>query len=83
MRSNLDPFNVHEDPTLWDALKRVYLVDSSPYDTPKDYAEVDEPQVVRRFTLDTAIEDEGNNLSVGQVNFGLLLPAHLPNLVFS
>ena len=82
MRSNLDPFNVHEDATLWDALKRVYLVDSSPYDTPKEYAEADEPQVVRRFTLDTAIEDEGNNLSVGQVNIGLLLLAHLPNLVF-
>jgi len=77
LRSNLDPFNVREDATLWDALKRVYLVDSSPYDTPKKYAEVDEPQVVRRFTLDTVIEDEGNNLSVGQVDFGLLLPAHL------
>jgi len=76
MRSNLDPFNLHDDATLWDALKRVYLVDSSPYDSPstkKGTAQEDEVQNVKRFTLDSVIEDEGNNLSVGQARKTLTL----------
>ena len=70
LRSNLDPFNLHDDLTLWDALKRVNLVDSSPYDSPstsKEATQEDDVQTIQRFTLDTVIEDEGNNLSVGQV----------------
>jgi len=68
LRSNLDPFGVHEDAVLWDALKRSSLVEAT-----KD-ASLDLPQdangagtSVNRFTLDSLVEDEGNNLSIGQV----------------
>lgn len=64
LRSNLDPFNQFDDATLWDALKRSHLVDP----TKQDATEGREPEaaVSGRFTLDTVIEDEGSNLSVGQ-----------------
>ena len=70
LRTNLDPFNLHDDATLWDALKRSYLV----ADTSKRNSVVQEDDSssgvhtpVNRFTLDTVIEDEGGNLSIGQV----------------
>ncbi|KAF9979193.1 hypothetical protein BGZ73_004079 [Actinomortierella ambigua] len=36
IRSNLDPFQEHEDHEIWEALRRVHLV--NPYDTPSDAA---------------------------------------------
>jgi len=65
LRSNLDPFDQFDDAKLWDALKRSYLVEKA---KPQDGAEKGEPEAVAsgRFTLDTVIEDEGSNLSVGQ-----------------
>ena len=65
LRSNLDPFNQFEDTRLRDALKRSYLVDDA---KPPDAMGQGEPGAIGsgRFTLDTVIEDEGNNLSVGQ-----------------
>jgi len=60
LRSNLDPFNQFDDARLFDALKRSYLVDDA-----KPH-EATEATASGRFTLDTVIEDEGNNLSVGQ-----------------
>ena len=65
LRSNLDPFNEFDDAKLWDALRRSYLVDNT---KPHDATEEGEPEaaVVGRFTLDTVVEDEGSNLSVGQ-----------------
>ena len=71
LRSNLDPFGIHDDARLWDALKRAYLVDRPPA-AGKDILEDGESvpsgaqTPVNRFTLDTAIEEEGGNLSVGQ-----------------
>lgn len=77
LRSNLDPFNLHDDATLWDALKRSYLVPSEA--TKRDLgsglsSEEEEPASgsgmqtpTNRFTLDSVIEDEGSNLSIGQV----------------
>jgi len=64
LRSNLDPFDQFDDAKLWDALKRSYLVDNAT----RDVTEGGEPgaAVSGRFTLDTVIEDEGSNLSVGQ-----------------
>jgi ABC-type multidrug transport system fused ATPase/permease subunit len=50
-----------DDARLWDALKRAYLVDQV-----KQGAE-GEDESQNRFSLDTPIEDEGGNLSVGQV----------------
>lgn len=64
LRSNLDPFDQFDDATLWDALKRSYLVENA---KPQDGTEEGEPEAVSgRFNLDTVIEDEGSNLSVGQ-----------------
>jgi ABC-type multidrug transport system fused ATPase/permease subunit len=48
-----------DDARLWDALKRAYLVEQG------DNKGEDSQS---KFTLDTPIEDEGGNLSVGQVN---------------
>jgi ABC-type multidrug transport system fused ATPase/permease subunit len=78
LRSNLDPFGLHDDARLWDALKRSYLVeDTKRFSSAKDIeavAESDEDQRgtgastpnASRFTLDSPIEDEGSNLSIGQ-----------------
>jgi ABC-type multidrug transport system fused ATPase/permease subunit len=78
LRSNLDPFGLHDDARLWDALKRSYLVeDNRRFSSAKaEEAEVegDEDQHgtgasspnAPRFTLDSPIDDEGSNLSVGQ-----------------
>jgi ABC-type multidrug transport system fused ATPase/permease subunit len=61
----LDPFDQFDDVKLWDALKRSYLVDNP---KPQDAEEEGDqgPDTPKRFTLDTVIEDEGGNLSVGQ-----------------
>ena len=72
LRSNLDPFNLHDDATLWDALKRSYLVESTNRDSMiTKEEEATSPggtcMPVSRVGLDTIIEVEGGNLSVGQV----------------
>ena len=65
LRSNLDPFNQFEDARLRDALKRSHLVDNAKH---QDATEAGESEVAEssRFTLDTVVEEEGNNLSAGQ-----------------
>ncbi|KAF8585441.1 ABC protein [Ramaria rubella] len=74
IRSNLDPFSVYDDARLWDALRRAYLVDSPSEvdklnekeqdidDTPDSGAQTP----ASRFNLETIIESEGANLSVGE-----------------
>lgn len=57
-RTNLDPFGYYDDARLWDALRRSWLVERNPGGDPIAGAS--------RFTLDTPIEDEGANLSVGE-----------------
>ncbi|KAG0698327.1 ABC protein, partial [Suillus ampliporus] len=68
MRSNLDPFSQHSDAELWDALHRSCLVDSST--TSKHSSSSDgigsERTSASRHNLDTTIESEGANLSVGE-----------------
>ena len=83
LRSNLDPFNLHDDATLWDALKRSYLVPSEA-GTKRDSVVTlagsgggdgggsdrnngTKTSTTNQFTLDSMIEDEGSNLSIGQV----------------
>ena len=61
IRSNLDPFNQHEDARLYDALRRSYLIESAE----KERVEGQEANKTR-FTLDTIVEAEGANLSVGE-----------------
>jgi hypothetical protein len=56
---------------LWDALKRSYLVEPPKYDllitNSNDETPTEARTPLNRFTLDMVIEDEGGNLSVGQV----------------
>lgn len=94
LRSNLDPFNLHDDATLWDALKRSWLVRSDT-DTKRDSvtadsgisgsdeeggpASSDGHAPTNRFTLDTIIEDEGGNLSIGQRSLVSLARALVKN----
>ena len=69
MRSNLDPFGLYDDATLWAALKRACLVQSDNSET----SSLDEKRALdvsdgqRKLTLDTEIDAGGTNLSVGQV----------------
>ncbi|KAJ7758854.1 ABC transporter [Mycena maculata] len=66
LRSNLDPFNLADDATLWDALRRSYLVETMKQVGADDETPSGSNTPMNKFTLDTVIEDEGNNLSVGQ-----------------
>ncbi|KAG2140137.1 ABC protein [Suillus clintonianus] len=67
IRSNLDPFSQHSDAVLWDALHRSCLLDSS---TSKQSSSSDgvgsEQASTSRYDLDSIIESEGANLSVGE-----------------
>jgi ATP-binding cassette subfamily C (CFTR/MRP) protein 1 len=63
VRTALDPFSKYEDARLWDALRRSYLVETRP-STPID-AELS-LENRHRLTLDTVIEADGANLSVGE-----------------
>ncbi|KAG1750098.1 ABC protein, partial [Suillus lakei] len=68
IRSNLDPFSQHGDAELWDALHRSCLLDSST--TSKQSSSSDgvgiEQAPTSRHNLDSTIESEGANLSVGE-----------------
>lgn len=67
LRTNLDPFGLYEDQRLWDALRRSWLVDSPA--TTQHGEGVDSRRASTsgsRFTLDTPIDTEGSNLSVGE-----------------
>ncbi|KZO92802.1 ABC transporter [Calocera viscosa TUFC12733] len=70
LRSNLDPFGLYDDLKLWDALKRAYLVEESRVmgagPEEKDDTPSGAQSPVNRFNLDSPIDDEGGNLSVGQ-----------------
>ncbi|KIK99142.1 hypothetical protein PAXRUDRAFT_132675 [Paxillus rubicundulus Ve08.2h10] len=63
IRSNLDPFNRYDDAKLWDALRRSCLLD-----TPSDKEEVvsGEEAPKNRYNLDSVVESEGANFSVGE-----------------
>ncbi|KAG2153342.1 ABC protein [Suillus clintonianus] len=68
IRSNLDPFSQHGDAELWDALHRSCLLDSSiisKESSPSDGARSEQPST-SRHNLDSTIESEGANLSVGE-----------------
>ncbi|KAH6672921.1 ABC multidrug transporter-like protein [Halenospora varia] len=59
IRSNLDPFGEHTDLELWSALRQSDLVS-------EDSAPTDSIQIQGRIHLDTTVEDEGLNFSLGQ-----------------
>ncbi|EKM58258.1 uncharacterized protein PHACADRAFT_171522 [Phanerochaete carnosa HHB-10118-sp] len=62
IRSNLDPFDLYDDARLWDALRRSYLIEPTTSDKTSDEKETTKT----RYNLDTLIESEGANLSVGE-----------------
>ncbi|KAI0303610.1 ABC transporter [Multifurca ochricompacta] len=77
LRSNLDPFGLHDDARLWDALRRSYLVEDikrisfvkaeeAGLDVEDQLGTGATTPNAPRFTLDSAIEEEGSNLSIGQ-----------------
>ncbi|KAG2058537.1 hypothetical protein BDR06DRAFT_1004242 [Suillus hirtellus] len=65
LRTNLDPFLLHDDAKLYDAMKRAYLVESDS-DLLSNTSLPAEGQSAPRFSLDSPIDDEGSNLSIGQ-----------------
>jgi ABC-type multidrug transport system fused ATPase/permease subunit len=67
LRTNLDPFGLYDDNQLWDALKRSHLVDKPRLDSTFSDETLKGEASINRFTLETAIDDEGANLSIGQV----------------
>ncbi|KZS94671.1 ABC protein [Sistotremastrum niveocremeum HHB9708] len=66
IRSNLDPFSQHDDATLWSALRRSYLVSEQQTSGDATPIQPADRQPANRFTLDTIIDQEGSNLSVGE-----------------
>lgn len=76
IRSNLDPFGEKTDQELWDAMRRAHLIDSATaehharksmnLDSETQGLDSGTHTPTSRFTLDSPVEDEGNNLSVGQ-----------------
>lgn len=59
VRSNLDPFSTHSDLELWSALRQAGLVDDE-----QNNNETAAHQ--NRVTLDTPVDDQGQNFSLGQ-----------------
>lgn len=67
IRSNLDPFSDHGDAELWDALHRSCLLDPSTSKRSSASNDVEGEQAsTGRYDLDSTIESEGANLSVGE-----------------
>ncbi|CAG8620597.1 18107_t:CDS:10 [Acaulospora morrowiae] len=77
LRSNLDPFNDHDDLSIWNALKGANLVQESQFinsavDPEKTVLEISESTTVdatqkrQVLNLDTQVEENGNNFSQGQ-----------------
>ncbi|KAJ7500976.1 ABC protein [Mycena galericulata] len=64
VRTALDPFSKYDDARLWDALRRSSLVETRP-STPTEQLDPS-PENRYRLTLDTIIETDGANLSVGE-----------------
>jgi len=63
IRTNLDPFSEKTDHELWSALKRAYLVPE--LSSLPEREKGDDMNAGGRFGLDTVVDDDGSNLSVG------------------
>ncbi|KAJ5928698.1 ABC transporter integral membrane type 1 [Penicillium verhagenii] len=81
IRSNLDPFNEHADLELWSALRRAYLIGEETLgtepevDLPEQPAtgtttpvtgSDSKPRPANRLTLESPVDEEGLNFSLGQ-----------------
>ncbi|OGM41096.1 putative ABC multidrug transporter [Aspergillus bombycis] len=67
IRSNLDPFDEHTDLELWSALREAHLVDP-PSDGDEDACQVvnEKAAGAGQLHLDSPVDEEGLNLSLGQ-----------------
>ncbi|RDA88362.1 hypothetical protein CP532_5604 [Ophiocordyceps camponoti-leonardi (nom. inval.)] len=63
VRSNLDPFNEHSDLELWSALRQADLVPAEGVATGESSSP---PSTTTRVQLDSVVEEEGLNFSLGQ-----------------
>ncbi|KAF8972122.1 P-loop containing nucleoside triphosphate hydrolase protein [Flammula alnicola] len=61
-RTALDPFSLYDDARLWDALRRSHLVE----ETSEQEKDAAIESASGRITLDTVLESDGSNLSVGE-----------------
>lgn len=78
IRTNLDPFNEHSDLELWSALRKAYLINDEPLpdtDLPSEpgtgtttptTGTDSKPRPGNRLTLESAVDEEGLNFSLGQ-----------------
>ncbi|XP_044714704.1 ABC transporter transmembrane domain-containing protein [Hirsutella rhossiliensis] len=72
VRSNLDPFGEHSDLKLWSALRQVDLVPEDPYSatrapsSPSSSLPATTSSPSPRIHLDSAVEEDGVNFSLGQ-----------------
>ena len=65
VRSNLDPFNEHTDLELWSALRQADLVPADAGPTTANNTE-DHKNETSRVQLDSVVEEDGLNFSLGQ-----------------
>ena len=79
IRSNIDPFDEHTDLELWSALRKAYLVGDDTLGADSDglgsgpgtgattpVPGSETPRPTKRLTLETPVDEEGHNFSLGQ-----------------
>ncbi|CAG7989790.1 unnamed protein product [Penicillium salamii] len=78
IRSNLDPFNEHNDLELWSALRKAYLIDQdieatderpdseAVSGTTSPALDDSKPRPSNKLTLESPVDEEGLNFSLGQ-----------------
>ncbi|KAI7889871.1 P-loop containing nucleoside triphosphate hydrolase protein [Mucor mucedo] len=67
LRSNLDPFDQHDDIELWAALKRSHLIDGQTGNTSGDNnVELNNGSTVENINLSSPVSENGSNWSQGQ-----------------
>lgn len=66
IRTNLDPFSDHSDLELWHALRAADLVDTDEQPLPKKDGTTTPEERQGKIHLDTPVEEEGMNFSLGQ-----------------
>jgi ABC-type multidrug transport system fused ATPase/permease subunit len=71
LRSNLDPFDQHDEPKIWEALKGVHFLESlqqKKANDPQSLTEGEAASVIdpNTITLDYKVQENGGNFSQGQ-----------------
>lgn len=66
IRSNLDPFNEHDDLELWSALRKAYLIDQEQEPEENRADNKPKPGPINKLTLESPVDEEGLNFSLGQ-----------------